>query len=341
MSARSNIILRGTIFHFRRGVPDDLRTLIRRSELVRSLATSIARTAKLRACRSYLASESLFTALRADPVLTDAQLARLVQDFYGLILDDEGRGRLTRGAISSDVRARRLVQYETMVARNRDALACNRLEEAGFVTEHMLRKQGIGAADLSPAEMAHARQTMLRAGIDAADAIRARYEGDFDFEPRDRLLKLQLEMLASEPAASPSIPQSSLVSEPGGAQRDGDPLSVVGATLRTTQVATAAWGRQTASQASPTFRLFVDICGDRPLAAYSRKHAGRFRDQVERLPNDYGMNRAGFPGGSNSCKDGAMTKRPRPYSPEVHARAVRMVPDHQAEHASPWAAITA
>ncbi len=34
-----------------------------------------------------------------------------------------------------------------------------------------------------------------------------------------------------------------------------------------------------------------------------------------------------------------MTKRVRPYSPEVRARAVRMVVEHQGEHASQWSAI--
>src|SRR5215210_2031301 len=51
------------------------------------------------------------------------------------------------------------------------------------------------------------------------------------------------------------------------------------------------------------------------------------------------VNRAEFCGGSNSCEDGAMTKRTPPFSPEVRERAVRMVLEHQGEHSSPYAAI--
>jgi hypothetical protein len=67
----ANVVLRGRIFHFRRRVPDGLRPRLRLDELVRSLATSEMRTAKLRACQLYLASESLFSAFRATPMLAD------------------------------------------------------------------------------------------------------------------------------------------------------------------------------------------------------------------------------------------------------------------------------
>ncbi|MFD1304107.1 site-specific integrase [Methylobacterium marchantiae] len=54
------------------------------------------------------------------------------------------------------------------------------------------------------------------------------------------------------------------------------------------QVANGGWDNQTASQAGATYRLFIDICGDLSLSEYTRQHAGRFKDLVERLPSDYG-----------------------------------------------------
>ncbi|KQO59118.1 MULTISPECIES: DUF6538 domain-containing protein [unclassified Methylobacterium] len=116
MAPIANVVLRGRTFHFRRRVPTGLQPKLRLTEMVRSLGTSDGRTAKLRACQLYVASETIFSTLNATPMLTDAQLARLVQDFYGLILDQENQGRLTRGAIPNDIRERRVAQYETMAA---------------------------------------------------------------------------------------------------------------------------------------------------------------------------------------------------------------------------------
>lgn len=89
-------------------------------------------------------------------------------------MTDENAGRLTRGPLPEGMRGARVTQYATMAARGQDALASNRLDEAVFTTDMMLKRQGIALEDLAPAEAARAKQAMLRAGLDVCEALKAR-----------------------------------------------------------------------------------------------------------------------------------------------------------------------
>ena len=293
MGFLANVVQRGRTFHFRRRIPADLRRRIGRHELVRSLGTGDIRAAKLRACRLYVAAEELFSTLRATPMLTDDQIAHLVRDFYDTMLAGENAGRLTRGPLPEGVREARVTQYATMATKGREALAGNRLDEVAFVAEMMLKHQGIAIRDLVPAEAARAKQAMLRAGIELSEALKARYEGDFSYEPRDKLLKATLAEPSPKhwptPARAPTADTAPPTAERDEAVSVAEPTFVErGTTFRAQQVETKRWDNQTAAQAGATYRLFADLCGDKPLGAYTRKDAGRFRDRVERLPGDYG-----------------------------------------------------
>src|SRR5215207_764150 len=92
MARLANIVRRAGTYHFRRVVPPHLRERLRRRELVRSLQTNLPSAAKLKADLLYRASERLFVA--ASFMLSQDLLARLVQDFYNLVIEIEDHRRL-------------------------------------------------------------------------------------------------------------------------------------------------------------------------------------------------------------------------------------------------------
>ncbi len=66
------------------------------------------------------------------------------------------------------------------------------------------------------------------------------------------------------------------------------PLSELWPAFYEQQTVSGTWERQTASQARATFRLFIDVSGDKPLTSYTRADASRFKQQAERLSALYG-----------------------------------------------------
>jgi integrase len=287
--------LRGRAFYFRRRVPADLRERLGRRELVRSLATVDPRAARTRAYRLYLASEGLFAGVRATPMLTDAELSLLVQDFYASVLQGDDAVRLARAdPLPSRLVAAKRDFYGKVAARSREALASDGFGEAREIAATLLRRQGIATATFGVAEWNQVRQAVLKAGIDVAEAMQARCAGDFEYEPKDRRLKMALVALASEqaPAPTPAVlaaANSVTTSEPVAAGTAiSKPLSELWPAFCEQQTVSGAWEKQTASQARATFRLFIDVCGDKPLTAYTRANASRFKQQAERLPSLYG-----------------------------------------------------
>lgn len=275
MRTLPNVVRRGVIFHFRRAVPKELRSRVGRTELVRSLETSDIQAAKQSSRRLYLLSEGLFEAVRGDPMLSKEEIELLVRDFYEQVLDQENTWRLRLGSIPEEVRQQRFEYYTEVAKSSKNELARNDLRGVDFITEAMLKKHRL-ADSLSPEEIDQVRQAILRAGIDVAEAVRARYEGDFNYEPRDKLLRAAL---ASIPIHSPPPkPASKLVPA----------LSELTTSFLSDRENSKHWRAQSGNQAKKTFELFLDIIGDRPVNEYGRVDAGAFKDMLHQLPADYG-----------------------------------------------------
>ena len=237
-------------------------------------------------------------------MLSDADLARLVQDFYATALDRENQlrllGRLDMGDIERRIRAN---YWKGVSDQSRHDLASNHFQSADMVAAYEIKKHGLSGT-LKDHEVAQVRQSLLRGGIDLADALRARYEGDFTYTPKDPLLKMELAKHAK--AAQSAAPVEVAPSQPSSAQPSGkaqatnvspkppertqpsQPFTIVAEAFRQTQLRRNVWENQTALQARKTFALFVEAAGDHPLIAYDRGSAVNFKNMLQDLPADYG-----------------------------------------------------
>lgn len=276
-----NVLRRGGIFYFRRAVPVDLRRRLCKCELTRSLATADHKLAKLRSRKLYIISERVFDVVRAEPMLEDAQLAEIVKDFYETVISEENKFRLKGGAISEEQRQGRIEYHGTVIDEFQGALARNEFNSIRFTTDLLLSKQKL-FGKLEEAELRQVRQAMLRAGIDIAKHLKARYEGDFNYLPSDQLLKAGLAKL------TPEIPIANNPEPPSPPKKKQPKLTALSKKFMEAQVLTHAWRKQTANQAKKTYILFVEIIGDRPLAEYTREHSGKFRELIQQLPANYG-----------------------------------------------------
>jgi len=279
VAAPSNIVRRGRIFHFRRAVPADLRDRLKRRELVRSLGACGPKDARLRADELYWLSEQLFETARANPMLTQDQLALLAQSFYNHVLERERTVRASGMYLTEDGRAARARYWGDVAQQTKKSLGGNMLDHGITTAQMTARMVGLTWSDLDEAERHQCKEVVHRAGIDLAEALKARYEGDFEFEPKSKLLRQAL--VEVPPTASPPHQMQS------GAQ--AEPLfSTVYPGYIEDQIRRGDWRQQTGNQAHATYRLFEQICGNKPVNQYTRADAAQFRTTAERMPSDYG-----------------------------------------------------
>lgn len=275
-----NTTRRAGVYYFRRVVPTPLRVALGRRELLRSLRTYDGTVAALRARQLYILSEEVFATAMRKQMLGERDLAPLVQDFYRTVLATDDHLRLAAAAPSTEqTREERAAYYAEVLERTRKDLATNNFGSASFITATLLKKHGL-VEKLDEVAVRQVQQAMLRAGCDLAEAMKARFEGDFNFEPKDKLLKVELEQ-ALEPAPS----RTEMVPAP---EADVVAFAQRAEGFREAQLRRKIWEKQTALQARKTYSLWLEISGDRPLGGYVRADAVRFKNLLQDLPADYG-----------------------------------------------------
>ncbi len=218
-------------------------------------------------------------------MLSEADLSRLVQEFYAIVLEQDNHWRLaSAGPLDESMRLALVAKYSEVAELARRDLASNNFVAVDQIGQGMIQKHGL-SGKLDRKDERLIQQALLRAGIDLADAVRARFEGDFNFEPRDKLLKA-----AIAGAVAPAQPQPGIkpAAEPEPPQADAPLFTLVAEEFRTTQARRKVWEQQTALQARKTYQLFAEMCGDRPLSAYTKQDATRFKSVLLELPDNYG-----------------------------------------------------
>lgn len=331
MGSIPNTIRRGGVFYFRRGVPAALQRLFNRAELTCSLRTcDVVLARRLSRCL-YVCSEELFDAVRAAPMLSEQDIAALVKDFYSSILSQDETARLMRDdPIPEERRSHYIEHYRQLAERSRIDLANSAFGSVRSITNTMLARRFGPDVQLETVDARRVSHAMLRAGIEVAETLKARAEGDFNYEPKDKLLVAALQGPIQPPLASQQPEPPTPV--PVQTAPAGPPFSKEADKFREAQLRRKVWEQQTGLQARKTYALFAEYFGDRPLAHFTRRDAARFKELLEDLPANYGK-AAEYRG----IKAEQVVERSR--SLDVQRLSPRTVQRHFAALASLWASV--
>jgi integrase len=213
-------------------------------------------------------------------MLTEHDVATMVKAFYTSLLARDDAVRLNRAEpLMPLLRQRYVEHYAQLAEQGRVDLANNafgsvRLATAAMLAHHLGPDFKVGSADSR-----RVSQALLRAGIELAEALKARAEGDFNYEPKDKLLSAALNGQPEKNNASPTLPPSAPTAPPFTREAEE---------FRLAQLRRRVWEQQTGLQARKTFALFAEHFGDRTLASFTRRDAAVFKALLEDLPADYG-----------------------------------------------------
>lgn len=276
-----NIRVRGTTYWFRRRVPTALVARAGQVEIVRSLHTSSAREARRRAAVLWTESDRAFEAM-ADPTLAADQIELLLRRLRREPLWNSS----TSANVVANYAAGRHDLIELLFSDDaKESIMALPADERQAVVDHLLRmvdhleveasKKMVTAAELN------ANLQSLRAAVATVKAARAS-------ERADRAEGAVVGALAAVKAAGSrkrgGVAESPVRSSPNFSALIDDYIEH----KRTPDDSGRCYSNQSEMQTRATFRLWLEIIGDRPVRDCKREDVGRFRKFLLKLPASHG-----------------------------------------------------
>lgn len=277
---------RGTCRQFRRVVPADLRARLGRREIVRSLGSIGPGEARVIVNRLWTATETLFMTLRLNPGVSKEEVAA----FCGRLLDDlrfDTERELGRLKVEGDpAESFPLVftaeAYELDAESGRAALARNELAVGRRLLDTYF---GDAVVELEEDDV-----VML-----ARAAMRVRSQADD--EAAARIRKEVLPHLAPVAAFGSDLPRATAAvattdkATPAagavGLRNAAMPFSELWPKYVADRILIGSWSAPIARQNEASRKLFLMVCGDKPMGGYGTLDAAEFRTMVLGLPRYY------------------------------------------------------
>jgi integrase len=272
---------RGATSQFRRVVPADLRARLGRSEIIRSLGRVAPSEARVLNHRLWSATETLFMSLRLNPGISREEVEAFSKRLLGDLLFDTERNLAGIVLNPRDEDNFPIVTYaeayEVDAEEARVALARNDLS----IGRRLLAKHfGDAAADLSDEDQRMLARAAMRTLVEA-DSLAAR-------RVREEILPHLSPVAAYGGSAAASGQGAAPEAMTARSQRNASTLfSVLWSDYVANQIAIKAWTEPVARQCESSRRLFVAICGDKPMGDYGPLDGTTFRTMVLGLPTTY------------------------------------------------------
>lgn len=282
MTFQTHLVRRGARYYWRRRIPASLRTAFGKTQIVKALLTSDAHRARRVARRLDVGADVLFHEMST---MIDKLTSEQIQDLTRQVIDLELGHYEEARALAMDLTPERAAMSSELFA-GESAEMTEALVTNDFTTIYPLMQEVLDRAriELDPDSLGWRQlgRSALR-GLAQAHKVNARrdvgeYDEDgapLDLQPAWRsgvTMGPLASVSASEPAAALDVPLISTFVEAFIAEKKK----------------ALSWTAQTEKQNRASYRMFVEFIGDKPATGYTRGDMIRFREILEKYPDNHG-----------------------------------------------------